>query len=113
MLGAGLTVVDLSRRRCESLRLFGASAQARGSKQDNATASNGLGGIKMTEQDTEEYEDLWTWFKALDAATDAARARIHATLATNRAEGPTSAALILRRRVGEEQKAVRGERATA
>ena len=45
----------------------------------------------MTEQDTEEYEDLWTWFKALDAATDAARARIHATLASNRADGPTSA----------------------
>lgn len=67
----------------------------------------------MTKQDSEEYEDLWTWFKALDAATDAARARIHATLASNRADGPTSAARILRRRVGEEQKAVRGERAAA
>ena len=92
MLGAGLAAVDLSRRRCESLRLFGASAQARGSKQDKATASNGLGRIKMTKQDSEEYEDLWTWFKALDAATDAARARIHATLASNRADGPATAA---------------------
>ncbi len=67
----------------------------------------------MTEQDSEEYEDLWTWFKALDAATDAARARIHATLASNRADGPTSATRSSRRRVGEEQEAVRGEWAAA
>ena len=62
----------------------------------------------MTEQDLEEYEDLWAWFKALDAATDAARARIHATLASNRADGATSAELR-----GEEQNAVRGEWAAA
>jgi hypothetical protein len=39
----------------------------------------------MTER--EEYEARLLWFKALDAATEAALARIHATLASNRKAG--------------------------
>ncbi len=50
----------------------------------------------MTKQDLERYEARLTWVKALDAATEAAQARIQATLASNRkarqrhsgAEGP-------------------------
>ena len=45
----------------------------------------------MTEQDLEADEVLWTWFKALDAATEAAQARIKATLASNRADVVRSA----------------------
>ena len=45
----------------------------------------------MTEQDSEANEALWTWFKALDAATEAAQARIKATLASNRADVARSA----------------------
>ncbi len=67
----------------------------------------------MTEKESEEYEALWTWFKALDAATDAAQVRIRATLASNRAEGARSAARSMRRRLGEEQKLIRGELAAA
>ena len=37
----------------------------------------------MTEHDLEEYEARLLWFKALDAATEAALARILATLASN------------------------------
>ncbi len=48
----------------------------------------------MTEHDLEEYEARLLWFKALDAATEAALARILATLASNRKAG--------RRRTGAE-----------
>ncbi len=67
----------------------------------------------MTQQEPQEYEALWAWFKALDAATDAAHASIHARPASNRAEGAGSAAHSMRPRVGEKQKAVRGDWAAA
>lgn len=71
-------------------------------------------GMSMTKQESAEYEALWTWFKALDAATDAAHERIHATLPSNRAEGARSAApASMPRRLGEERKAIWGEWAAA
>jgi hypothetical protein len=46
----------------------------------------------MTQQQSEEYESIWSWFNALDAATDAADARvIPAPLASNRADVARSA----------------------
>jgi hypothetical protein len=45
----------------------------------------------MIERDLEADEALWTWFKALDAATEAAQAKIKATLASNRADVAGSA----------------------
>ena len=51
----------------------------------------------MTKQESEQYEALLTWAKALDAAAEAAQARISATLASKRAD------------VREERKAGRGE----
>ncbi len=45
----------------------------------------------MTEQDLEADEALLTWFKALDAATEAAQARIKATLTSDRADVARSA----------------------
>ena len=45
----------------------------------------------MTEQDLKADEVLWSWFKALDAATEEAQARIKATLASNRADVARSA----------------------
>ncbi len=55
----------------------------------------------MTKQESEQCKALLTWAKALDAAAEAAQARINATLAPNRAD------------VREERKTGRGERAAA
>ncbi len=55
----------------------------------------------MTKQESEQCEALLTWAKALDAAAEAAQARINATLAPNRAD------------VGEEPKSGRREPAAA
>lgn len=67
----------------------------------------------MTEQESREYETLWAWFKALDAATDTFRPIIHATPASNLAEGATAVAHSNSRRGHEDQKAVRIEWAVA
>ena len=64
----------------------------------------------MTKRNVDEYEGLWTWFKEHDAATDAAQARIRATLASNWDERSRPAVRSnMPRRVREERKAVRGE----
>ncbi len=51
----------------------------------------------MTKQEAEQYEALLIWVKALDVATEAAQARIKATLTSSSAD------------VREERKAGRGE----
>ena len=64
----------------------------------------------MTQLESEEYEALWTWFKSLDASTEAAQARINATLGSRRgADVARSAAPSMRRGAREERKAGRGE----
>ena len=68
----------------------------------------------MTEQESEEYQARLLWVKALDAATDAAEARIRATLASSWAEARRPAARSsMPGRVREERKAVCGEQAAA
>jgi hypothetical protein len=71
---------------------------------------NGREEMPLAEQDSQENEAFWAWFKALDAATDTARAKTHATLSSSRADSARTAGRDTRGRVArDEQNTVRGD----